>query len=109
MIVTNDDALVMLDREQLGDHPAHRHPDDVRRPDIKVVEQPGGVVGHVAERVGRRAWIAPKQRPRVGTGASRRIVERPMSRLSKRITLKPRPASVRQKSSSQAPSARPNP
>ena len=45
--------LGMADGERLGDHPAHRHADDVGPLDAEVVEQTGGVVGHVGELVGR--------------------------------------------------------
>ena len=36
-------AFGVLDRDQLGDHPAHRDPDEVRRVDLELGEQPGGV------------------------------------------------------------------
>ena len=42
----------VLDGDRLGDHPAHRGADDVGRVDAEVVEQAGGVVGHVAKRYG---------------------------------------------------------
>ena len=38
-------------RERLGDHPAHRDADEVRGPELERVDQAGGVVGHVVERV----------------------------------------------------------
>jgi hypothetical protein len=42
-------------REDLRDHAAHRGADDVRRVDAQVVEQRGGVVGDVLQRVDGRA------------------------------------------------------
>ena len=42
-------------REDLRDHPAHRGADDVGAVDAQVVEHRGGVVGHVLQRVHRRA------------------------------------------------------
>ena len=41
----------MLDRERLGDHPAERRADDVRRFDPERVQQTGRVGRHVGERV----------------------------------------------------------
>ena len=43
----------MTDGQRLGDHPAHRHTDDVGPPDAEHVEQAGCVVGHVVDRVVR--------------------------------------------------------
>ena len=83
----------VADGQRLGDHPAHRDADDVGPLDAEVVEQPGGVVGHVAER-GSRTWrtagtsVARMSWRRVGGGAGI-FVDSPMSRLSKRITRKP--------------------
>ena len=48
--------------EHLGDHPAHRGADDVRRLDPEVVEEPGRVVGHVVERVGEAVAGAEEHR-----------------------------------------------
>ena len=82
----------------LGDHPAHRGADHVGGVDPEVVHQADRVGGHVAQQVGRgRAAAEPSCRP----GSARRrtsiLVERPMSRLSKRTTRKPRSASIAQK------------
>ena len=41
----------VADGQRLADHPAHRHADDVGPVDAEVVEQAGGVVGHVADGV----------------------------------------------------------
>ncbi|CFR73373.1 Uncharacterised protein [Mycobacterium tuberculosis] len=41
--------------ENLGDHAAHRRPDDVRVLDVEVIEQRRGVGGHVFQRVGSLA------------------------------------------------------
>ena len=40
------------DGDLLGDHPAHGHPDDVRRGELQVVEDGDAVVSHVAQVVG---------------------------------------------------------
>ena len=45
-------------REDLGDHAAHRRPDDVGAVDAEVIQQRGGVVGHVLEPVGGLAGQA---------------------------------------------------
>ena len=68
----------------------------------EVVHQPEGVVGHVAQQVGARSRGGREHVEREGIPASLRIVEWPMSRLSKRTTRKPRSASIAQNSSSQA-------
>ena len=47
--------------EDLRDHAAHRRADDVGRVDLQVVEQRGGVVGHVLQRVDRRAAQAEER------------------------------------------------
>ncbi len=43
----------MTGREHLRDHPAHRRADDVRAPDAQRIEDPGGVLRHVVQRVRR--------------------------------------------------------
>ncbi len=45
-------------RERLGDHPAHRGADHVRRRELELAQQPRGVLGHVGERVARGALVA---------------------------------------------------
>ena len=45
-------ALRGAQHELLGDHPAERHAEDVRRRDAEVVEEAGCVVRHLAHRVG---------------------------------------------------------
>ena len=45
------DPARVRDRHRLRDHPAHRHPDDVRRVEAEVVEQPERVVCQVRHRV----------------------------------------------------------
>ena len=42
-------------REDLRDHAAHRRTDDVGLRDVEVIEQGRGVIGHVFQRVRRRA------------------------------------------------------
>ena len=62
-------------REDLGDHAAHRGSDDVCAVDAQMVQQRGGVVGHVLERVDRRAALADiraghsRQQRRTGVAA----------------------------------------
>ena len=46
--------------EDLGDHAAHRRADDMCGVDLEVIEQGGGVVGDVLERVDRGAFQAEK-------------------------------------------------
>ena len=46
------DAVGVLDRHGLHDHPAHRHAGDVRPIDAEVVEHADPVGGHVGQRVG---------------------------------------------------------
>ena len=48
-------------REDLRDHATHRGADDVRRVDLQVVEQRGGVVGDVLQRVDGRTAQAEKR------------------------------------------------
>ena len=53
----------MADGDELRDEAAHRRADDVRRRQVERVEEAGGVVGHVVERVeagglGRQADVA---------------------------------------------------
>src|SRR5438105_4960037 len=55
----------MADRERLADHPAERSADHVRGLDPERVEEPGVVVGHVVERVARRARVAADRRHHV--------------------------------------------
>ena len=79
------DVLGVQRGERLGDHPAHRRADDVRRCAIEFAQQRRGVAGHRRQRVGRGSpWAQRELRDR-RYGASM-CVERPMSRLSKRIT-----------------------
>ncbi len=54
-------ALRVACGERLGDHPAHRGPDHVRRCELELAQQPGRVLGHVGERVARRAPGAAQQ------------------------------------------------
>jgi hypothetical protein len=87
----------MVDRERLGDHPAHRHADHVGLLDVERVEQAGGVGGHVTDAVLGRDGPAAQHRlresePVVG-GVEVNSVDNPMSRLSNRITRKPRATS----------------
>jgi hypothetical protein len=56
-------ALRVTRGDDLRDHPAHRHADQVRLGDLKRVEQSRGVGGHVVERVGR-AHRQPQPHPR---------------------------------------------
>ena len=44
----------MASGERLGDHPAHRGADHVGRRQRQLAQQPGGVLGHVGERVASR-------------------------------------------------------
>ena len=84
------------------------------RVDAEVVEQPGGVVGHVADRV-RRLGEASRETaaaisPAPGRGGPPAIFDdRPMSRLSKRITRNPWSTSRSTQSSGQATSWPPSP
>ena len=50
--------LGVLEREDLGDRPAHRRADDVGGLDAGVVEHGDGVVGHLLERVGAVRLVA---------------------------------------------------
>lgn len=59
-------AVGRADGEKLRDHPAHRHPDEVRGADVERVEQPHDVVGHVVERVRRGRRVARHERADVG-------------------------------------------
>ena len=45
------DLLGVAGGERLGDHPAHRGADDVRRREVELAQQAGGVLGHVGQRV----------------------------------------------------------
>ena len=81
----------VLDGHRLGDHPAHRRPDDVGALDAEVVEQADGVGGHVGQRVGHRRAAARRRSAAVITAARSTstpssLVDRPQSRLSKRMT-----------------------
>ena len=62
-------------------------PHDVRRLEPEVVEQPEGVVGHVRQGV-RRPHALPGEGPdqRAAGDPARTRLERPASRLSKRMT-----------------------
>ena len=88
--------LGVVDRQLLGDHPAHRDADDVRGADAEVVEQRHGIGRHVGEQVvGLR--VAPVRERLEQRGPRRRragsvFVDSPMSRLSIRMTRKPRAA-----------------
>jgi hypothetical protein len=50
----------MTQSQELRDHPAHRQPDDVGSLDAQVVEQAGGVSGHVVELIGCSAGAEQK-------------------------------------------------
>src|ERR1700728_1779543 len=59
----------MIDRHQVGEHPAHRGADDVSALDAERVHKAHSVVSHVIERIGNM-WASPghdlhKQRARV--------------------------------------------
>ena len=103
----------MADGQRLGDHPAHRRADDVGRTDAEVVEQLGGVVGHVVDRVGgldEAAARSPTGSAGAWSGPARRsTLDRPMSRLSWRITLNPAATSRSTNSCGQATSCAPHP
>ena len=71
----------MLDGHRLHDHPAHRQAHDVGPLDAVGVEHGEGVVGHVAAGGSAAFWSS--------TGAPANDVDRPTSRLSKRMTWKP--------------------
>ena len=93
------------ERHFLRDHAAHRGADQMGRPDAEAVQQADHVVGHVAELVGRRRPGCRRSAVSAFRPWSMRVpplsqVDLPMSRLSNRITRKPRAASCRQKSSS---------
>ena len=78
--------------------------------DAEVVEQPEGVVGHVLEQVGRVRCSQPDERaPHVGHRSVDLASSGPTSRLSNRITWKPRSASCSQNSGSQSISCMPRP
>ena len=53
----------MVDGHELGDHPAHRHADDVRGRQLEVVQQADRVLRHVVQRVCRALGAAPQQLP----------------------------------------------
>ena len=55
--------LGVVDGQLLGDHPAHRHADDVRRRHVEVVEQRHGIRRHVGEEVVRLRVAAVRERP----------------------------------------------
>ena len=74
----------MLDRDRLGDHSAHRGADDMGGLDLEVIHQADGVGGNVAQPVGGLAEA--KQHRRRARNRRVDLLERPMSRLSKRIT-----------------------
>ena len=72
------------------------------------VHETDRVLGHVVERV-RRPYGKPKpggeqQRPDAKRPGARHLVESPTSRLSKRMTRKPRPAKLAENASGQATS-----
>ena len=75
----------MLDGHRLDDHPAHRQAHHVGPLDSVGVEHGEGVVGHVAQPVAGAAVV---------DGAPANDVDRPTSRLSKRMTWKPRAANI---------------
>ena len=47
------DALRMIDGDDLGDHPAHRRPDDMGLGDLERVHEADRVPRHVVQRIGR--------------------------------------------------------
>ena len=53
------DAVGPAQRQLLGDHPAHRQPDDRRRAEAEVVDDAAGVAGQVADRVRPRRVARP--------------------------------------------------
>ena len=59
------DALRVLDRHRLGDHPAHRRADQVRAVQPERVEQPDRVPGHVGQRVRRRGRVTAEDRSEI--------------------------------------------
>jgi hypothetical protein len=65
--------LVRVPRcRHLGDHPAERHAQQVGGTQAQHVEQPGGVVGEVVERVGHHRAVAARRRLQV---EPRRLLE----------------------------------
>ena len=70
--------LGVLDRDGLGDHPAHRGADQMGASQVERVEQADGVAGHVGQRVGRRRRVArtaavqSPAAPRTGASRARR-------------------------------------
>ena len=70
----------MVQRQQLGDEPAHRRPDDVRRGDAQRIQQAGGVVRHIVQGVGvldpgRQARVAIVEPDNVKTVAGEKRAE----------------------------------
>jgi hypothetical protein len=55
----------MFDRSALDDHPAHRGANQVSRLDPEMIHQADGVIGHVAEVVGRGATVADGHRQHI--------------------------------------------
>ena len=87
MIETSERTSVRVaSGERLGDHAAHRGADHVRRSEVELAQQPGAVVGHVAERVAGGAAASAAAAAGCVGGRPLTWVERPMSRLSKRTT-----------------------